>query len=185
TKRGESMAFITVSDESGEIEAVVFPALYREVNPILNESQIIYVEGKVSYHDNAKQITVDNISSTELEVKTNNVPSLINIKVIKHINNTKNIYVEGKVRYHDKAKQITVDNITSTDLEVMTNNVPSFIYIKVTKEKHQKEVLSFLKNVANDNPGETMIILFNEYEKKTFKLTDDYHVTYSKAVLKE
>src|SRR5690625_2146219 len=135
TKRGESMAFITVSDESGEIEAVVFPALYREVNPILNESQIIYVEGKVSYHDNAIQITVDNISSA--------------------------------------------------DLEVITNNVPSFIYIKVTKEKHQKEVLSFLKNVANDNPRETMIILFNESEKKTFKLTDDYHVKYSEAVLKE
>src|SRR5699024_12518262 len=68
TKRGESMAFITVSDESGEIEAVVFPALYREVNPILNESQIIYVEGKVSYHDNEKQITVDNISSAYIEV---------------------------------------------------------------------------------------------------------------------
>src|SRR5699024_4772255 len=135
TKRGESMAFITVSDESGEIEAVVFPALYREVNPILNESQIIYVEGNVSYHDNAKQITIDNISST--------------------------------------------------DIEEITNKIISIIYIKITKEKQQKEVLSLLKNVANDNPGETMIILFNEYEKKTFKLTDDYHVKYSEAVLKE
>ena len=129
------MAFITVSDESGEIEAVVFPALYREVNPILNESQIICVEGKVSFHDNAKQITVDNISSI--------------------------------------------------DLENITKKVPSFLYIKVTKEKHQKEVLSFLEDVANDNPGETMIILFNEYEKKTFKLTDDYHVKYNETVLKE
>src|SRR5699024_11482047 len=80
TKRGESMAFITVSDESGEIEAVVFTALYREVNAILNESQIIYVEEKVSYHDNAKQITVVNISSTELVVMTNNVPSFNTIK---------------------------------------------------------------------------------------------------------
>src|SRR5699024_2669486 len=118
-----------------EIDAVVFPALYREVNPILNESQIIYVEGKVSFHDNAKQLTVDNISSA--------------------------------------------------DLEVMTNNVPSFIYIKVTKEKHQKKVLSLLKNVSNNNPEEIMIILFNEYEKKTFKLNDNYHVKYSEAVLKE
>src|SRR5699024_9471129 len=107
-------------------------AVYGEVNPILNESQIIYVEEKVSFHDNAKHITVDNISSAHLEV--------------------------------------------------ITNNVPSFIYIKVTKEKHQKEVLSFLKNVANDNPGERMIILFKEYEKKTIKLTEDYHVKYSEAV---
>src|SRR5699024_8277959 len=68
TKRGESMAFIIVADASGEIEAVVFPALYRGGNPISNESQVIYVEGKVSYHDNAKQITADNISSTDLAV---------------------------------------------------------------------------------------------------------------------
>src|SRR5699024_12787458 len=93
--------------------------------------------------------------------------------------------VEGKVSFHDNAKQITVDNISSADLEVITNNVPSFIYIKVTKEKHQKEVLSFLKNVTNDNTGETMIILFNDNEKKTFKITDVYYVKYSVALLNE
>src|SRR5699024_303313 len=42
TKRGESMAFITVSDESGKIEAVVCTALCREVNPCVNDSRIKY-----------------------------------------------------------------------------------------------------------------------------------------------
>ncbi|WP_254636421.1 OB-fold nucleic acid binding domain-containing protein, partial [Bacillus sp. GbtcB13] len=37
TKTGQTMAILELSDESGEIEAVVFPEQFRQHSPILEE----------------------------------------------------------------------------------------------------------------------------------------------------
>lgn len=133
TKRGESMAFTTISDEAEETEAVIFPALYREISPILIESQLMYLEGKVSLRDHTKQIIVD--------------------------------------------------KLMPVDIEDVVRQVPSFLYIKVTKEKNQNEVLTYLKQMATNHPGDTMLILFNEHEKKTFRLSAEYHVSYDEPLI--
>src|SRR5699024_3195420 len=64
----ESIALISVANESADIEEVVYTAVYTESYPVMNDSPIIYVEGKVSYHDHANQITVVKISPADLEV---------------------------------------------------------------------------------------------------------------------
>ncbi|WP_071460364.1 DNA polymerase III subunit alpha [Bacillus massilinigeriensis] len=46
TKKGESMAFLTLSDEGGETEAVVFPEVYRRYSKELNEGMIVLLQGK-------------------------------------------------------------------------------------------------------------------------------------------
>ncbi len=48
TKNGGTMAFITLEDRSGEIEAVVFQKLYTELLPILNPDNVIAVYGEIS-----------------------------------------------------------------------------------------------------------------------------------------
>src|SRR5699024_1705081 len=55
TKRGDTMAFITISDETGEMEAVIFPDLYREVNRFLEEEMLIYIKGKLESRNNTIQ----------------------------------------------------------------------------------------------------------------------------------
>ncbi|QTN00064.1 DNA polymerase III subunit alpha [Sediminibacillus dalangtanensis] len=47
TKRGDPMAFMTMGDENGQMEAVIFPELYRQVNRWLKEESIILIKGKV------------------------------------------------------------------------------------------------------------------------------------------
>ena len=48
TKKGDMMAFVRVSDESGEIDLVVFPRLYETVQPILVRGSFITFRAKIS-----------------------------------------------------------------------------------------------------------------------------------------
>lgn len=67
TKRGDSMAFVTISDETDEMEGVIFPNVFREVNQWLNEEVIISIEGKVSVRNNRKQIIIESLQQVDLE----------------------------------------------------------------------------------------------------------------------
>src|SRR5699024_7646934 len=55
TKSGDSMAFITVSDESYETEAVVFSEVYRSRNVILVEGSIVELLVKQNKRNGQKQ----------------------------------------------------------------------------------------------------------------------------------
>src|SRR5699024_7000997 len=67
TRRGESMAFITFSDETDEMEGVVFPSVFREVSSWLAEEAIVQVEGKISIREGNKQIVLDRVHEIEVE----------------------------------------------------------------------------------------------------------------------
>jgi DNA polymerase III subunit alpha len=47
TKKGEAMAFYTLSDPSGDVEAVAFPAVYKRLGNQMNQGAILLLEGKV------------------------------------------------------------------------------------------------------------------------------------------
>jgi DNA polymerase-3 subunit alpha len=55
TKRGDPMAFLTVNDETGDMEAVVFPDLYRDVHRWLSEEMLVTFTGKVESRNNQLQ----------------------------------------------------------------------------------------------------------------------------------
>ncbi|WP_085509090.1 DNA polymerase III subunit alpha [Thalassobacillus devorans] len=55
TKRGDPMAFMTISDEQGEAETVIFPELYRKVRPWLQEEMLICFEGNIEDRNNQLQ----------------------------------------------------------------------------------------------------------------------------------
>lgn len=49
TKNGSKMAFVTIGDASGEIEAVVFPKLFTQTAEIWQRDNFILTKGKVDY----------------------------------------------------------------------------------------------------------------------------------------
>ena len=67
TKRGDSMAFVTISDETDEMEGVIFPNVFREVNQWLKEEVIVSIEGKVGVRNNRKQIIIESLQQVDLE----------------------------------------------------------------------------------------------------------------------
>ena len=60
TKKGESMAFVTIQDESSDVSCTFFPKDYAQHNLHLKEQNVIKVEGIVEWRQGKPQIIVKN-----------------------------------------------------------------------------------------------------------------------------
>lgn len=61
TKKGDKMCFVLLADESGEIEAVVFPDLFIIASARLKEDSVLIVNGKISIKDDSVTIVCGSI----------------------------------------------------------------------------------------------------------------------------
>jgi DNA polymerase-3 subunit alpha len=61
-KNNAKMAFLTLEDESGKIEAVIFPKTYESVENNLVENKAFYIEGKTNLREGNLSILIDVIS---------------------------------------------------------------------------------------------------------------------------
>ncbi len=67
TKRGESMAFLQLADEKEEIEAVIFPDLYRDIKPMIEEQMIVVVKGKKDWRHGKVQVIIQSLDQLTLD----------------------------------------------------------------------------------------------------------------------
>ena len=66
TKRGDSMAFVKLTDENFEVDGVIFPHLYREVKVMLSEQMFCLVTGKKDIRNGKEQLIIDQITPLDL-----------------------------------------------------------------------------------------------------------------------
>jgi DNA polymerase-3 subunit alpha len=69
TKKGESMAFLTVSDASGEMEAVAFPNVYKKYSLFLQKGRLALLEGKIEERDGKLQFIIQQVFEIEAWLK--------------------------------------------------------------------------------------------------------------------
>ncbi len=62
TKRGDSMAFVTVEDIQGNIELVIFPRTYAKYQELIQWDNIVMVDGKVDAQGAEPKVLVDHIT---------------------------------------------------------------------------------------------------------------------------
>lgn len=62
TKNGNNMCFLTLADETGECDAIVFPDLYAVIGSRINEDDIIYLNGRISVKDDSISVICGSIS---------------------------------------------------------------------------------------------------------------------------
>ncbi|PLT32299.1 DNA polymerase III subunit alpha [Bacillus sp. V5-8f] len=65
TKKGEAMAFLSGSDETGDLDAVVFPNVYKNHMALLNAGNIVMFSGSIEKRDSKKQLIVQEVYSLE------------------------------------------------------------------------------------------------------------------------
>lgn len=131
-KSNARMAFLTLEDASGQIDAVIFPKAYEDHLSLLAENRPLYFEGKISFRDDTKSILIDLVSETlpgntkkydfviEVPPKTSqtqlmNLNNLLKKNPNGHLgliilSNGKQIPLSYGVRY-DKALQEQIDSI--------------------------------------------------------------------------
>lgn len=85
TKRGESMAFVTLNDETGILDTVMFPELYRNVNRWLEEEMIVQAIGKIDQRKERIQLVMNDIAQFELESLQEESEKRIYIKVTESL----------------------------------------------------------------------------------------------------
>ncbi len=64
-KNNADMAFITVFDETGSIEVVVFPRLFEKLKDILAINKAILFKGKITERDGKLNVLMENGVSLE------------------------------------------------------------------------------------------------------------------------
>ncbi len=58
TKRGERMAFLTISDEESEMDAVLFPDLFRQISNKIEEGMLLQISGIVEDRKQRLQLVI-------------------------------------------------------------------------------------------------------------------------------
>lgn len=83
TKKGDSMAFLNVSDSSGEMESVAFPVVYKKYSHLLDHGKFVVMEGKAEERDGKLQFIIQQVSEIEpwLNTKTKQ-ESILYLKIV-------------------------------------------------------------------------------------------------------
>ncbi|WP_066050411.1 DNA polymerase III subunit alpha [Robertmurraya korlensis] len=84
TKKGETMAFLTVSDQSGDLEAVVFPNVLKRYSILFQQGNILIFDGKIEERNGVKQLI---ISAAKEVVKHDEMvegKNVLYLKIQKH-----------------------------------------------------------------------------------------------------
>jgi len=58
TKKGESMAFVSLQDETSDVSCTIFPKDYANFNLLIKEQEIVKIEGTVEWRQGKPQIIV-------------------------------------------------------------------------------------------------------------------------------
>ena len=79
TKNGQPMAFAEIEDLTGSIEAVVFPGILDESSQYWRPSNLVLIDGRVSFRDAALKVIAERIVPLE-EAKAGELPPLQSLK---------------------------------------------------------------------------------------------------------
>lgn len=71
TKRGEPMAFMDISDSSGEGTAILFPNVYRKVSKLCKEESLLVIKGKAEWKKDELNVIVNSIETLSSETDNN------------------------------------------------------------------------------------------------------------------
>ncbi|MFZ3590709.1 DNA polymerase III subunit alpha [Bacillus sp. DJP31] len=141
TKKGEQMSFILVSDETGEVDATIFPSTYREFQSCFQVGNVLLLEGKMDLRNGEPQLIVQKVKSMEV-LKENHVDQKLFVKIEPNDENQETLSQLKHLfsQYHG-------------DTEVVLYYVESQKSIKLPKEYHidpVNECLQRIKEVIGD-----------------------------------
>ncbi len=76
TKKLQTMAYVTVEDQSGSMECIVFPQSYERYGSLLKEGNVLVLEGRLSLRDErGNQVIVNRVSEPRQYIKKGAKPS--------------------------------------------------------------------------------------------------------------
>ncbi|WP_183163813.1 DNA polymerase III subunit alpha [Alteribacter keqinensis] len=65
TKKRQQMAFMQLTDETGEAEITLFPKIFEKYRSVVNKGELLFIEGRTSYHNGQLKINADKMTLLE------------------------------------------------------------------------------------------------------------------------
>lgn len=118
TRKGELMAFVQFNDETGDIDSVVFPNVFRRVREGLREEQLVFFSGKTNIRRGEKQLIIDSITPFDEQLIQIKEQRKLFIKVVKSLNN------------------VALEKISQVSRE-FSGDVPIYIYSELEKKTYK------------------------------------------------
>lgn len=149
TKKGDKMAFITISDGTAETEVIVFPGVYAPQPALFERDKIVLLQGKVDGYDRegnvlssvkiiageARELTYQEATAYQATGRSKKTPKPSNAK-------------PSKANGRD----------ASSPALPAENTHPPRVYIRVLDSK-DADKLKAIKRVLDDNGGNTEAVL--------------------------
>ena len=86
------MAFLLLSDETGDMEGVTFPNVYKQYSSILKEGNLVLIEGKLEERNGKKQFITQNLYDLENDIpKIKELFKSVYIKVAPNVQTNKTL----------------------------------------------------------------------------------------------
>ena len=61
TKKNQNMAFVTIEDQFGEVDLVLFPSVWERDNQMVEQGSLLVVEGKLQHQERGTSVLADKI----------------------------------------------------------------------------------------------------------------------------
>lgn len=77
TKKGDRMAFLQIEDLTGQMEAIVFPRTYQEIQTFPSENNIVLITGKTDKQEDKIQLIIDELQLADTLPRIDKIPPLL------------------------------------------------------------------------------------------------------------
>ncbi len=156
TRSAESMLFVTIEDETGSVEALIFPKLLKQTRSLWQEGKIIIIKGKISDKDGETKI----LAEEAREVNLNDIK-----KIITPSSSTKQTQTAFLIKYEKnrvcleipgRAEPKFIDNLKQL---FASHPGPHKVFIIIKQQ-------NIIKKIATN-----FSISYNEYVHRQIELT--------------
>jgi DNA polymerase-3 subunit alpha len=143
TKKGDNMAFVQISDNTGDIELLLFPSTYEQTAWLWEQDKVVLVEGSVNATDRDGNLTDD------VKINVSSAREVI-LEEAKSYKETGKSTKSLKDKKSPKSRKTTKNSENKTDLDR--------IYIRLESTDNSGQLLS-LKQHIDKFEGTSEVVL--------------------------
>jgi DNA polymerase III subunit alpha len=174
-KKNEPMAFMRLEDPSGSLECVVFPKLFVQIRHRLTPDAMVIITGKVSERKREDSETVEYSVLVDgmISFVETDIPAMTDMLRSGSWSDTSNDAPSGYT------PNPTPSNVPSSSPSVSLSSGLSI----VVPQSPTHDMISKLRDIFRANPGRAPVYLLVESGGQVRKVTTEYSVDLSKAVV--
>jgi DNA polymerase-3 subunit alpha len=160
TKNGEPMVFTKLQDMGGEIEAVIFPRVFKEKQELWESDKAVVLSGRVQLKDGEPKFLVE----TGYEITPDNIEEV------------RRQFTGGARSMSDENPGTSADELVKKEADSVTIHLRAHL---------PETILYKLRAVLDAHPGRFRVYFFVDNAGGQQKILSSYRITFDELVAKE